>query len=173
LLASDNYELAMEKLLEARSIHFFGVGDAAAVCSLAMIKFGRLGIPVSAHADAVVQLMQAGQLGPGDVAFAISYEGRSRNIVDCMRIANESGATTIAITKMSKAPMMKYVDIGLFIATSDLSVGRDIVTRRVADQMIIDALYLGVLVHSDTKVKSTIKKMRMAIDCNKLKKVKR
>lgn len=47
VLADDeNYEKALDALLKAREIHFFGVGDAFAVCQLAYMKFGRLGIRV-------------------------------------------------------------------------------------------------------------------------------
>lgn len=170
VLASDEYEKALDVLLNANSISFFGVGDASAVCQLAHMKFGKLGYRTSCHTDNVFQLMQAGNLGPGDVAFAVSYEGRSKNIVESMRVAKERGATTIALTKMNKSPLLRVSDIKLFIATNDLTVCRDIVARRVADQMIIDTLYLGVLAKADNDKKQHLKQMRRIIDNNKLKK---
>ena len=58
VLADDeNYEKALDALLKAREIHFFGVGDALAVCQLAYMKFGRLGIPCSVHSDVMLQMM--------------------------------------------------------------------------------------------------------------------
>ncbi len=168
-LASDNYQLALKAFLEAKSIHFFGVGDAAAACQLAYMKFARLGIPGSAHSDVMLQMMAAGSLGVGDIAFAVSYEGRSRTIVDAMAIAKSLGATTICITKMNKSPLLKVTDIPLFTAVSDLTVGRDRVTRRVADQAIMDALYLGVLTKSGKDFSKYIKKQQKAIDFNKMK----
>lgn len=168
VLASDEYEQALQVLLKANTISFFGVGDALTVCQLAYVKFGKLGYRTSCHSDDVFQLIDAGNMRPGDVAFAVSYEGRSRNIVNAMRVAKEQGATTIAITKMNKSPLLKYTDIKLFIATNDLSVSRDIVARRVADQMIIDALYLGVLAKSGKEVKRHLKSMRSIMDTNKM-----
>ena len=170
VLASDEYEKALDVLMNAKSISFFGVGDAFAVCQLAHMKFGKLGYRTSCHTDNVFQLMQAGNMGPGDVAFAVSYEGRSKNIVESMRVAKERGATTIALTKMNKSPLLRVSDIKLFIATNDLTVCRDIVARRVADQMIIDTLYLGVLAKADNDKKQHLKQMRRIIDNNKLKK---
>ena len=93
VLADDeNYEKALDALLKAREIHFFGVGDAFAVCQLAYMKFGRLGIPCSVHSDVMLQMMTAGNLTSEDVALAVSYEGRSRNVVEAMKIAKERGA---------------------------------------------------------------------------------
>ncbi len=145
-LISTLYEAAVQALLEAKSIHFFGAGDSAAICQLFYFKFHRLGIPGSAQQDAVMQLIEASNLGPGDVAIAISYEGKSRTVVNAMRVAKERGATVICITKMSKSPLLKLSDINLFIATSDVTVGKDIVARRMAEQMIVDTLYLTLLV---------------------------
>lgn len=168
VLASDEYEKALAALLKTKSISFFGVGDAAAVCQLAHMKFGKLGYRTSCHTDNVFQLMEAGNLRRGDVAFAISYEGRSKNIVEAMRVARARGATTIALTKMNKSPLLRFTDIVLFIATNDLTVCRDIVARRVADQMIIDTLYLGVLAKTNDEKKQYLKDMRRIIDHNKL-----
>ena len=168
VLAGDEYEKALQALLKAREIHFFGVGDAYAVCQLAQMKFGRLGINCTAHSDVMLQMMTAGNLTERDVAIAVSYEGRSKNVVEAMNLAKQSGATTISITKMNKSPLLKYTDISLFIAVNDLTVGRDKVTRRVSDQFILDALYLGYTTRMDKNYKKQLKKIQKAIDSNKM-----
>ena len=66
------------------------VGDAFAVCQLAYMKFGRLGIPCSVHSDVMLQMMTAGNLTSEDVALAVSYEGRSRNVVEAMKISKRA-----------------------------------------------------------------------------------
>ena len=167
-LATDNYDKALDALLKAKSIHFFGTGDAFSVCQLAFMKFNRLGVSGSAHSDVMLQLIAAANMKQGDVAFAVSYEGRSRNIVDAMRIAKEMGAVTICITKMNKSPMLKYTDINLFTSISDLTIGRDKVTRRVSDQAILDALYLGYITKCGQNTSKYLKKVQNAIDCNKM-----
>ena len=167
VLADNSYERALKALIKAESIHFFGVGDAFAICQLAFMKFSRLGVRCSAHSDVMLQLTSAGNLTSKDVALAISYEGRSKNIVESMRIAKQMGATTISITKMSKSPLQKFTDINLFIAVSDLTVGRDKVTRRVADQFILDALYLGYITRLNTNFAKKLKAIQNAIDRNK------
>lgn len=169
VLANEGYNDALNALINAKSIHFFGVGDAYAVCQLAFMKFSRLGIPCTAHSDVMLQNITAGNLKTGDVAIAISYEGRSKNIVQAMRIAKMSGATTISITKMNKSPLLKYTDISLFIAISDLTIGRDKVTRRVADQFILDVLYLGYITKVGKDYTKHLRKIQEAIDCNKIK----
>lgn len=167
-LVSEDYSKALEALLKAKSVHFFGVGDAYIVANLAYMKFSRLGYGGSAHSDVTLQLITASLLSENDVALAISYSGASDNIVKAMKVAKDAGATTICITQMNKSPLLKYTDINLFISTSDLTVGKDIVSRRVADQAIIEALYLGVLTKTERDGASFIKKTQKAIDLNKI-----
>lgn len=167
-LASYDYEKALNAILKAKSIHFFGVGDAFTVGQLAMMKFTRLGYSGSAHSDVMLQLITASTLTKEDIGFAISYSGASKTTVNAMKIAKEAGATTICITKMNKSPLLKYTDINLFTATVDLTVGKDIISRRVADQMILDALYLAILTKSDRDCAVNIRKTQKAIDYNKI-----
>lgn len=115
-----------------------------------------------------VQMMTAGNLTSEDVALAVSYEGRSRNVVEAMKIAKERGAVTISITKMNKSPLLRYTDISLFTAVNDLTVGRDKVTRRVSDQFILDALYLGYTTKINKGYKKQLQKIQTVIDCNKI-----
>lgn len=164
----NNYLRAIESLVNAKSIHFFGVGDAYAACQFAYMKFLRLGVNCSAQSDVMMQFMTANNLGPGDVALAVSYEGRSRNVNRAMEISKKRGARTICITKMNKSPLLKYVDIPLYISISDLSVGREKVTRRVADQFILDVLYLGY-VTKKPDFSERLKRSQYAIDSNKVK----
>ena len=168
LADGDVYESAAQALLNARSIHFFGAGDSAAVCQLFYFKFRRLGIPGSAQSDAVMQIIEASNLGRGDVAVAVSYEGKSRTVLNAMRVAKEKGATIICITKMSKSPLLRLSDINLFIATSDVTTGRDIVARRVAEQMVIDALYLSVLVRSEKEYDKNLNSTSKFLELNKV-----
>ncbi len=61
-LATDNYDKALDALLKAKSIHFFGTGDAFSVCQLAFMKFNRLGVSGSAHSDVMLQLIAAANM---------------------------------------------------------------------------------------------------------------
>lgn len=168
VLANEGYSAALDAIINARSICFLGVGDAYAACQFAFMKFCRLGVPCSAYSDVMLQLTAVDNLGPQDVALAVSYEGRSRTIVQAMKIAKQRGATTISITKMNKSPLLKYTDISLFISVSDLTVGRDKATRRVADQFILDVLYLGYITKSKKDYARRLKRTQLAIDCNKI-----
>lgn len=167
-LADDSYESALDAMLRAKAIHFFGVGDAHSACEQASMKLSRMGIESSAQSDVMLQLTTAGNMTQEDVAIAVSYEGRSKNVVESLRVAKMQGATTIGVTGISKSPLLRFTDISLRIGVSDLTYGRDKVTRRVADQFILDALVLGYQIKNRRVPAKQLQRIQEIIDKNKI-----
>ena len=58
-----------------------------------------------------MQVISASQLKEGDTTIAISHSGSSKDIVDALKISQEHGASTIAITNCGKSPILKHADI--------------------------------------------------------------
>ena len=167
-IKTNDYERVLEVLLRAKSIHFFAVGDACVVAKLCYMKFRRIGVSCTAEEDVMCQMITAGNLTSDDVAIAVSYEGRSRNVVEAMKIAKERGATTISITRRERSPLLQYSDITLLISAHDLTIGRDKITRRISDQLILEALYLGYESRLANSYREKLRVTQNAIDTNKI-----
>ena len=156
-LVTDEYEKALEAVYNANQICFFALGDAVVPCSFIHMKLRRLGYVCYANADPDLQIIDACNLKKGDVAIAVSHTGNSRHVVAAMQKAKEQGATTICIVKVEKSELTKYADIKLFTATSDATEGKEVVARRIAEQAILEALYVGVRMRMpDAKEKNRI-----------------
>ena len=69
---------AVDLMIQARQIHFFGLGASASVALDAQHKFFRFNLPVTAHSDVLVQRMLASVAHTGDLFVMISYTGRTR-----------------------------------------------------------------------------------------------
>lgn len=143
--AVEEYENACEVISTANKICFFAIGDAMFPCSYASLRFRRIGYDCYADSDADVQIVNACNMKEGDVAIAISHSGRTKQVVEAMRIAKSRGAVTICITKAGKSELTKYSDIVLYNVTTDTTVDKEIIARRVAEQAMLDAVYMGVL----------------------------
>lgn len=167
-LITEDYDKALKAIANAKSLSFFCIGDAAVPCYLANIKFKRLGINTQVNVDADMQLITAGMLGKDDVAIAISYTGRTKSVVESMRVAKENGATTMCITKLKKSPMIKYCDIKLFTATTDITIGKEIIARRIAEQAILEALYLGIVAKEKPELYENVKITSNLLELNKI-----
>jgi RpiR family transcriptional regulator, carbohydrate utilization regulator len=93
-----NVERAVEALLSARRVEFFGAGNSGIVAQDAQHKFFRLGIQTVAYSDGHMQVMSASIMKAGDVVVIISNSGRTRDLMDAADIARRNGATVIVIT---------------------------------------------------------------------------
>ena len=97
-------------IMEANRIAIFGLGNSAAIAMDAQHKFQRAGINEAAYSDNHMQAIVASHLTKDDVAIGISHSGSSIDIVEALKIAQESGATTISITNFGKSPIDQYSD---------------------------------------------------------------
>ena len=79
-------------MIQARQIHFFGLGASASVALDAQHKFFRFNLAVTAHSDVLMQRMLASVAHTGELFVIISYTGRTRELVEVARIARQNGA---------------------------------------------------------------------------------
>lgn len=163
----ESYLAAYQAIQDAKSLHFFGVGDAYAVCQMAQIKFLRIGIRCSAPSDLACMLSTACMLGPGDVAIGISYSGSTRAVNESLRCAKENGATTIGIVHLAKTAMAKFADIELYTMTVDQSDANDEIARRIAEQAIIETLYMKLVTENRSRFQTQAQKSIVTIIANK------
>ena len=134
---------AIEALVAARTITFFGFGASAIVALDAEQKFPLFGVPCRALADSHQQVMAAAMMTRGDVVIAISNTGLSKGIIEPARIARDKGATTIALTG-TRASLSNTCDITLLVETLDNTDAFTPTTSRIAALVIIDVLSIAV-----------------------------
>lgn len=136
-------EAAVEHLLRAKRIFFFGLGVSSAVAQDALHHFFRFALPVSASGDVLLQRMQAGSASASDVFFLISHTGRTRDIVDIAKLARRRGAVVISLTARGS----------LLAQSSTLAMELDVdedtdtympMTSRMAHLAVLDILAAGV-----------------------------
>ena len=166
-LYTDQYDKALQAILGARQLAFFSIGNAAMPCQYAYMMFRRIGYACSANTDPDLQMIDASNLAPGDVAIAVSHTGQTRNVVAAMEYAHGRGATTVCITKHVKSPLTKVCDIQLFTATLDPSIHMEVVARRTSEYAILEAFYHAVrTLRPETE--DLVRENSMAMRANKL-----
>ena len=145
----EEYQAACNAIVNAKKICFFAIGDAMFPCNYASLKFRRIGYECYADSDPDVQIVNACNMGKGDVAITISHSGKSRQVIEATKIAKEKGASVICITKAGKSDLTKCSDVVLYNETTDSTPDKEIIARRVAEQAMLDAIYMGVVKQLD------------------------
>jgi DNA-binding MurR/RpiR family transcriptional regulator len=135
---------AIDALHRAKRIYFYGIGASNLIAMDAQNKFVRINRVCFSFADSDMQLVSSVMLTNEDVVVGISYSGETGTVVECMKKARESGATTISITRYGNTTVSKLADIPLHISSTETEIRSGATSSRITQLNMIDILYLGV-----------------------------
>ncbi len=138
-------ERAVGAIEAAHVLIFSCLGSSSLAAEEGVMRFSRAGKKCVLYRDSNLQLITSAILKPEDVMIAISNSGRSKSVVEAVRLARSRGAKTIAITACEDAPLMRYAEIGLFTPPQYASQGSglqwDPTTSKSAQMLVIEILY--------------------------------
>ncbi|MFN8520177.1 MAG: MurR/RpiR family transcriptional regulator [Chloroflexota bacterium] len=144
LLDIDSLAGAIDAVAGARRIDIYGVGASGFVAQDLHQKLHRIGLLSSVSPDPHAALTSAALLGPGDVAIAISHTGTTRDTVEALRVAQATGATTIAITNARESPLTAHAGLVLTTAARETTFRSGAMASRIAQLAVVDCLFVGV-----------------------------
>ncbi|MBP1993284.1 MurR/RpiR family transcriptional regulator [Paenibacillus eucommiae] len=145
LIDRKQLSLALLALRQARHIDLYGIATSGIVAQDFYQKLIRIGKRSTAFSDPHMQLTSASNLGPGDVAFAISYSGETNETIHALQCAKEQGATTISLTKYGSNQLSDLSDITLFTSTLEEGMRRGDMASRIAQLHVIDIIFASLV----------------------------
>ena len=160
-------EKAANTIKDARRIVIFGLGNSASIAVDAQHKFLRAGLDAIAYCDNHMQAIAASHLHKGDVAIGVSHSGASIDVVDALKTARETGATTICITNFGESPINEYSDIVLNTRSDETKYSILAMSSRIAQLAIFDAIYTYIVMHSNKAAVRAIKDAETALHSKK------
>lgn len=151
-LQVDSLLKAVDCITSARRVVILGMGSSHSVAVDLQHKLLRLGIDAVAFTDSHMQTITASLLTKEDVVFAISHSGSSKDVVDNTKLAKSNGATTISLTSIGSSPLSKITDIQLYTASKETQYRIVALSSRIAQEVIIDALYTLIAIRDEKYV---------------------
>lgn len=148
-------EKSSQALKKANTVFLFGVGASGIVCSDFYYKLNRIGKSCVYVQDAHVQLASVASIQPEDLAFGISYEGSTKEVIEPLQFARSVGAKTVAITGIGKTELDKHADYLFKIPRHEHELRVGAITSRNNSLLVTDLLYL-TLIQGETEKISTI-----------------
>ena len=153
---------AIDYLIQAKQINFFGMGGSASVALDAQHKFFRFNIPVMSYDDALMQRMVAAGSQVGDVIVLISYTGRTKETVEIAQVARENGATVIGITNPD-SPLAECCTAVLGVTAPEDTEVYMPMSSRIIHLTVIDILATGVTLKRGKDFLSHLKKIKESL----------
>ncbi|MCG7420980.1 MurR/RpiR family transcriptional regulator [Macrococcus epidermidis] len=146
---------AAQAIIKAKRMMIFGVGIAQVVGEDFRLKLAQIDKLAHLANDSFTAVSMLANFEPGDVLFAITSSGRSKEIIEVIKYAKKQKITIILLTQKVPSPALRMADIALAMAKeeSDFKVGT--MTVRLVQLAIIDAVYLRIgSIQSEVVIKS-------------------
>ncbi|NOU95717.1 SIS domain-containing protein [Paenibacillus sp. LMG 31456] len=163
VLSIDEVNKAVDVLSKARRINIMGCGASYLIAEDLMHKFVRIGRWCEAYSDFHGQLTSAVTMGPEDVAFGISYSGKTIEIIESLTEAKKQGATTITLTKYGMSPVSELADIRLFTSAVEQNIRSGATASRIAQLNVIDILFTSYASRQNEQMIPILEKSRIAL----------
>jgi DNA-binding MurR/RpiR family transcriptional regulator len=151
-----------EKLLHIKRIYIFGLGNSASIAIDASHKLARIGFEATACNDNHMQAILASHTDPSCLVWGISHSGKSKDIVEALKIAKDNGAITACLTDKSKSIIQKVSDYVLTTHSDEINYRILGLNSRIAQLAIIDTIYSYLACHIENS-KDVINKTEKAL----------
>ncbi len=133
------FEKAITILLKAKGIHICGEGSSGVIAQDAEYRLVRMGLSAK-YFQSHMALVVGALLSPEDATIAISYSGRTREVVEAQIVARNAGAKTICITSFPNSPLAQTSDIKLIQAATHPIYTAEAIPWRIVQMMMIDII---------------------------------
>jgi RpiR family carbohydrate utilization transcriptional regulator len=163
LIESQQVQLASNSISLAKHSLIFGVGGGSSMMALeCQNRFFRLGLPSNAHSDPMMMRMTAATVDKGDVVVCLSLSGVSPDVLEAAMIAQEYGATVVAICPMGK--LADLANIHLPIKTQE----SDYIFKPSASRYVmlaaIDILSSELAMKNQRKSREKLRRLKVQLD---------
>ncbi|MBR3972759.1 MAG: MurR/RpiR family transcriptional regulator [Oscillospiraceae bacterium] len=144
LLDPESLEKAAKLILNANSVRIFGVGASGMVGNDLHSKLMRINKNSYFSTDHHSQLTYAANMTEKDVAVLISMSGKTKEMLEVLTLMKQNSVPSLALTSYSKTPLAQNADTVLYISAPEITMRSGAMSSRLAQLMVIDALFTAV-----------------------------
>jgi len=130
----------LTQLDQARQIYLYGVGTSASMVTELQYRLMLLGYTAFAFTDPGTMKISTMNIDHRDVAFGISYSGRTIATTQSMELARTAGAKTICITSYPDSPITKICDYSIPVYCDEVQYPVEAMSAKIAQLSLIYAL---------------------------------
>lgn len=165
LLRIDEVEKAVQLLLNAKKIHFVGVGASGIIAKDAEQKFLRINKTVHAFSDTHMAATLVANGNEDEVVVGISFSGETQEVAKVLELAKQKKMKTISITRYGSSKVTEQADIRLYTsATREPTFRSGATSSRIGQLQVIDILFMRVATLKYEETVNYIDVTRDAID---------
>ncbi len=141
----DTFKDVINLIKDAGTVYFFAVGSSAMVAMDFQNKLLKIGIKSVFINDGNLNILNSNVCTSKDVAIAISFSGRSKEVNIAVNNAKKSNTPIVAITQEIESSLGQLADYVLLTPSYEINENRlGAIFSRYGQLFIVDYLYMGL-----------------------------
>ncbi|MGX7875661.1 MurR/RpiR family transcriptional regulator [Mesorhizobium sp. ORM6] len=171
--ASENLDMTTlvavaERLATSGNVLCIGSGGISSMMATEMQnRLFRLGLPVLAQIDGQLQRMYAAVATPDTTVVAFSVSGYARSVIEAVQVAQQYGATTVAVTAPDSA-LAKVADTIIHLQPLEDGNIYKPTSSRYALLAIVDMIVTSVAETRGPKVLENLRRIKQSVNTLKV-----
>lgn len=114
-------------LTKAERVHVYGIGNSGIAAQEFKWKFFRIGIQVESITDPHQAVMDAALSSDRSLVIGISVSGKTKEIIDAVKISKRQGASVLAISSDKTSELSRLADLSLLVTSKNsMHMGQNI-----------------------------------------------
>jgi len=140
LNSEQTLQRVVDLILRAKRIEIYGIYRSSIVAMDLYYQLLQLGLSASFVSDVLMCQISAARLEEEDLVITISSSGRTKDILDTVKVAKANRVPVVCITSDREAPLVKLSDEALFSVSSGNSISNRMDEIRLAQMFLTDSL---------------------------------
>lgn len=128
-----------ELILSVKKVEIYGVYRSAVVATDFYYQLLQLGIPANFVSDVLTCAVSASLLHNDSLVIAVSSSGRTKDVIDAVKLAKQNGVKVVCITANKNSPLAKLSDYVL-VACACQTAEQMAMEIRLSQLVITDAI---------------------------------
>ncbi|MBQ8814340.1 MAG: MurR/RpiR family transcriptional regulator [Lachnospiraceae bacterium] len=140
LNGEETLKRVVDLILRAKKIEIYGIYRSSIVAMDFYYQLLQLGLSAAFVSDVLMCSISAALLDQDDLVIAISSSGRTKDILDTVKVAKSNHVPVVCITSDPESPLVKLSDEALICVSSGNSISNRSDEVRLAQMFMADSL---------------------------------
>lgn len=115
LVDKNSINKLVEKIKNATRVYIYGIGSSGLTASEMRLRLLRMGFDVYSITDSHLMKINSAIISKKDLVISISISGKTKEIIESLKVSKENGAEIVTITSFEDTPILQYSDMNFLI----------------------------------------------------------
>ena len=136
-----------ERLSRAPRVDLTGQGNSSLTAQFFAHRLLRIGVPAATYPDPHLAAVSISTLPRGSVVIGLSGTGSTLDTIGHLKLAQECGLYTVAVTHRAASPITRHASAVLFTASQEDPMTDGVLDTLTSQLLLLEALYAALLTH--------------------------